>query len=180
MQKQKMSEETKIKLIYCGELVLIAAVVIVIGALKLAGIIATKPTRLFIYNIITMAGGTWLIFDLIWALVSKKRRPKVCLLDKILVLPVGLYLFYFDIVCFINKAQGTVVDDLLVKLSVGIVLLYVGVVYLFQAVYHYKYPLPQIIEAIEEAKKAKEEEQENSQNQVEEVDKKEENEDEKA
>ena len=163
MEKKKLSPETKVKLIYCGELLIIALIVIVVGALKLSGVIATKPTRLLVYNIITTVGGTWLIFDLVWALVSKKRRPKVCLLDKFLALPVGLYLFVFNTICFIDKAQGLTTNDLLVRLSVGIVLLYIGLIYIFEAIYHYFYPVPQMLEAIEEAKKEElEKEAENS------------------
>ena len=173
MEKKKLSEETKVKLIYCGELALIAIVVIVIGALKLSGIIATNPTRLLIYNIITTLGGAWLITDLIWALASPKRKAKVCLMDKFMVLPVGLYLLVFDTLCFIDKIKGVETNDLLVRLSVGIVLLYIGVVYIFQAVYHYFRPIPQMLEAIEEAKQLaleKElEEQKNAENEEEKV-----------
>ena len=154
MAKQKLSEETKVKLIYCGELTIIALVVIVIGALKLAGVIATKPTRLLIYNIITTLGGVWLITDLIWALVSPKRRAKSCLMDKFMALPVGLYLLVFDVICYIDKIKGVTTNDLLVRLSVGIVLLYIGAIYIFQAIYHWFRPVPQMIEAIEEANKA--------------------------
>ena len=154
MEKKKLSEETKVKLIYCCELAIISIIVIVIGALKLAGVIATKPTRLLIYNIITTLGGVWLITDLIWAFVSPKRRAKSCLMDKFMALPVGLYLLVFDTMCFIDKAKGVETNDLLVRLSVGIVLLYIGAIYIFQAIYHYFRPIPQMIEAIEEAKKA--------------------------
>ena len=159
MAKKKLSEETKVKLIYCGELAIIALIVIVIGALKLAGVIGTKPTRLLVYNIITTLGGVWVIVDLIWAIVSKKRRAKVCMMDKLMTLPVGLYLLVFDTICFIHKAQGLEPNDLLVKLSVGIVLLYIGVIYIFQAIFHYFHPVPQMLEAIEEAKQAKLEEE---------------------
>lgn len=173
MEKKKLSEETKVKLIYCGELAIIAIVVIVIGALKLSGIIATKPTRLLVYNIITTLGGVWLITDLIWALASPKRKARSCLMDKLMVLPVGLYLLFFDILCFIDKAKGVTTDDLLVRLSVGIVLLYVGVVYIFQAIYHYFKPIPQMLEAIEEAKQIalekEQEEQKNEENKEEKV-----------
>ena len=180
MEKKKLSEETKIKLIYCGELAIIALIVIVIGALKLAGVIATKPTRLLIYNIITTLGGAWLITDLIWALVSPKRRAKSCLLDKFMTLPVGLYLLVFDVICFIDKIKGVATNDLLVKLSVGVVLLYIGAVYIFQAIYHYFKPVPQMLEAIEEAKQiAIEKELEASKN-TESEDKKEQEENEKA
>ena len=180
MEKKKLSEETKVKLIYCGELAIIAIVVIVIGALKLSGIIATKPTRLLVYNIITTLGGVWLITDLIWALASPKRKAKSCLMDKFMVLPVGLYLLFFDIFCYIDKAKGVTTDDLLVRLSVGIVLLYVGAVYIFQAIYHYFRPIPQMLEAIEEAKQAALEKEQEEQKNEENIEEKVEEENEKA
>ena len=125
---KKLNTEQKIKLIYCGELVLIAIIALVIGILKLTGVMQTKPNRLFVYNIITSAGAIWFVVDLVWALVSKKRRKKVSLLDKALLLPVSGYLAFFDIYCFIHKAQGIEVNDMLVRLSVGIVLCYVAVI----------------------------------------------------
>ena len=180
MAKQKLSEEAKVKLIYCGELALISVVVIVIGVLKLAGVIATKPTRLLVYNIITTLGGVWLITDLVWSLVSPKRRTKSCLMDKFMALPVGLYLLVFDTICFIHKAQGLEPDDLLVKLSVGIVLLYIGAIYIFQAIFHYFHPVPQMLEAIEEAKQAKLEEEQKALETAEKEEEKVEEESEKA
>ena len=152
---KKISTENKVKLIYSGELAIIALVVLVIGILKLTGVIQTKPLRLLIYNIISLAGAAYLIFDLIWALVSPKKRKKSCLLDKFMVVPAFCYLIFFDIFCFINKAKGLEPepDDLFIKLSIGIVLLYISAVYLFQAIYHFKHPVPQLLEAIEEAKK---------------------------
>ena len=71
-----MKTETKVKLIYSGELVVIAIIAAVIAILKLTGVIPTNPTRLLIYNIITLAGGLWFIIDLVWTLKSEKRRKK--------------------------------------------------------------------------------------------------------
>ena len=157
MQKKKMSEETKIKLIYSGELIIIAIVAIVIGALKLAGVMQTRPTRLLVYNIISIIGSAWLFFDLIWALASSRRRKRVCLSDKFMILPVAIYLFIFDIICFIDKAKDLTTDDVLVRISVGAVLIYIGVIYIYQGLYHYWKPVPQVIEAIEESIKVSEE-----------------------
>ena len=64
--KKKLSLETKTKLIYSLELIAIAVVLIVFAILKLTGIVPTKPTRLFVYNIITTIGGAYFIFDFIW------------------------------------------------------------------------------------------------------------------
>ena len=154
--KQKMDVEKKVKLIYSGELILISLILLVIGVLKLIGIIETKPTRLLIYNIITILGAVWFVIDLIWTIKSPKRRKMSSLLDKILVMPASAYLLFFDIWCIIHRIQNVEVNDLLVKISVGSVLLYVGVLYIFLGIYHYKYPLPSLVEAIEEAKKEEE------------------------
>ena len=149
-----MDPEKKIKLIYSGEFIVIALIVIVIGVLKLIGLIETKPTRLFIYNIITIIGAVWFVADLIWALKSEKHRKTSSLLDKALLIPVSAYLLFFDIWCIIYKIKEWEVNDLFVRISVGGVLLYVGIVYSFLGIYHYKHPLPGILEAIEEEKQS--------------------------
>lgn len=147
--KKKMPIEKKVKLIYSGELLLISVVFLVIGILKLTNVLGTNPTRLFIYNIITTVGFVYIVGDFIWTMISKKKRQKSCLIDKFLVLPVGLYLIVFDIICFV---EGENINTDFVKYSVGIVLLYLAVVYIFQGIYHYHKLTPQLLEAIEEAK----------------------------
>ena len=72
----KLSEEKKVKLIYSGELIIIAIVFLVIGILRLVGVIQTSEKRLLIFNIITTLGGAWMIIDLVWALASERRRKK--------------------------------------------------------------------------------------------------------
>ena len=62
---EKLSIEKKTKLIYSGELLLIAVVLIVFAILKILGIIPTNPTRLLIYNILTTVGGASFIFDFV-------------------------------------------------------------------------------------------------------------------
>lgn len=163
--KQKMDIEKKVKLIYSGEFIIIALILLVVGVLKLTGVIETKPTRLLIYNIITIAGAVWFVIDLIWALNSPKRRKTVFIVDKVLIMPASAYLLFFDIWCIVYRIKGWEVNDLFIKISVGSVLLYIGVLYIFLGIYHYKYPLPSLMEAIEEAKK--EEEEKNNQPQEE-------------
>ena len=149
--KKKLSLETKTKLIYSLELIIIALVLIVFAVLKLTGVIPTKPTRLLIYNIITTVGGAYFIFDFIWVLVSKKKRAKSSLLDKILMLPGSFYLIAFDIICFIDKAKGVETDNQFVVISISSVFLYIAAVYLFQGIYHFYHPIPMLEQAIEEA-----------------------------
>ena len=81
--KKKMDFATKAKLIYSGELIIIAVAFIVIAILKLTNVFKYNETRSLIFNWITIFGGTWVIADLIWAIVDKKRQKRICLLDKI-------------------------------------------------------------------------------------------------
>ena len=161
--KKKKTHVEKTKLLFCGEFLVIALIALVIGILKLTNVIQTKPNRLFIYNIITLAGGAWFIFDLCWSLISKKRRAKVSLFDKITMAPISGYLIAFDIVCFIAKANDTTPDDLFIRISIGSVLLYVGALYIFQGFYRYNHPTPQLLDVLKEAEALdKEEEKEAS------------------
>ena len=97
MYMKNLSEETKTKLVYSGELIIIAIVFLVLGILKIVDVMKYNEQRRLIFNYITLVGGVWVISDFIWMLLSKKRRAKNCLLDKILNLPLGIYLLIFDI-----------------------------------------------------------------------------------
>lgn len=145
---KKMDTEKKVKLIYSGELILIALVALVIGVLKLVGIIDTKPVRLLVYNIISLIGAVLYLGNFIWALVSKTKRAKSCMLDMIISLPALLYIAGFDIYCFIVGKDF--VNNEIVKYSVGLVLIYLAVDYIFQGIYHYFVLNPQLKMAIEE------------------------------
>lgn len=144
-----MKIEKKIKLIYSIELIAIAIVALVIAVLRIAGVMKPNATRLLIYNIITIIGGIWLVTDLVWCLLSPRRKAKNCLLDKFLLLPLGLFLLGFDIFCFVTKDT----PELFVIYGISGALIYLAVVYIFLGIYHYYKPMPQILEAIEEAKK---------------------------
>ena len=146
--KTKMSVEKKTKLIYSGELIIIALIALVIGILKLVGVIDTKPVRLLVYNIISLVGAVIFIGNFVWALVSPKKRKKTSMLDSLITLPVMLYLIGFDIYCFVIGKDA--VPDIIVKYSVGLVLIYIGIDYIFQGIYHYFYLTPQLAEAIKE------------------------------
>ena len=145
--KKKMPIEKKVKLIYSGELIFISIVLLLIGILKMVDIIPTNPTRLLVYNIITMIGGVVLLGDFLWATFSKKRRANVCYLDKWLALPAGLYLIIFDIICFVKSSS---LDSKFSTYSIGIVLIYIGAIYIFEGIYHWYHLTPQLQKAIEE------------------------------
>lgn len=165
MAKEKMSAEKKIKLIYSGELIFIAIVFAVIATLEICRVLKIRDWVLIAFNWLTLAGGIWMIADFVWTLVSPKRRAKNSLLDKCLLLPVGVYLIVFDIICFAKQIQKADVSyDFRLYMMVG-AFYYIAVVYIFQGIYHYKYPIPSLIAAIreeeEEARKKAEEENKN-------------------
>lgn len=162
MMKKKMSDLTKAKLIYSGELIIIAIVFAVLGILEITGVRPIKPNHLKIFNWITIFGGTWVITDFIWMLISPRRRKKNCLLDKCLNLPLGLYLIGFDIYCFITRSAVGIEDFSTYFMAIygtAFVFLYVFVSYTFQGIYHWFNPLPTILEEIkkEEEEKQKQE-----------------------
>ena len=176
METIKNPKFKKYNLIYILELVLISVILLVFGILKLTGVMPSKQPRMMIFNWITMIGGLWVFVDLFWALFSKKRRKKICLLDKFLNLPIPLYLIPFDIYClFINKE----IDPKLFSIFVGAAFLYVFINYSFQAIYHYFKPLPSLVIAFEEEEKLKQIELEKAKEKVEEQEKNEAKEEEK-
>ena len=101
------------------------------------------------FNYVTIAGALFLIGDFLWALLSEKRRKKVCLLDKAILLPVAAFLIVFDIICFATDINA---EQYYFRMySMVAIFFYVAIAYLFQGIYHYFKPIPAITEAIEEA-----------------------------
>ena len=157
-----MSLEKKTKLIYTLELAFFSVVFFVLATLEVLNIIGRKSVMLDIFNFVTAAGGTWMIVDFFWVLFSKKRRKKNSLIDKALLVPLGIYLITFDIICFAKMpiAQDDDAMNNFRRLMMGIALYYAGVIYVFQSIYHFFHPVPMLIQAIEDAYKAEQEEQE--------------------
>ena len=145
--KKKMDFATKAKLIYSGELILFAIVFITLAILKVTGVIGYHDIRAKIFNWVTIFGGSWIIADLIWAIVDKKRQKRIAIIDKIIHAPIGIYLISFDIYCFINQPGETVY-----RYGIPIALGYLGLCYIFEGLYHFKYPIPGLIEDEEESK----------------------------
>ena len=162
MAKEKMSLEKKTKLFYSGELMLFAILFFVLATLEILGVIGKRPIMLNIFNFITAAGGLWMIADFLWVLFSKKRRKKNSLVDKALLVPLGIYLITFDIICFLRMSAMWQDADFnsFRRLMMGIAFYYIGAIYLFQSIYHYFVPVPMLVKAIEDAYKAEQEEQE--------------------
>lgn len=146
--KEKMDIETKAKLIYSIELGIFALIFITIAILKATGVIPTNPTRVLIFNWVTLFGGTWLVVDFMWAFLSQKRQKRVSLLDKILHLPAGFYLIAFDIICLLGQQK----DDFY-RYGIPIVLGYLGLCYTFEAIYHFWHPIPGLLDSLKEEEK---------------------------
>ena len=151
--KKKLDIVTKAKLIYSGELMLFFILFLVLGILRMTGVITPNDTRKNIFNWVTIFGGSWLIIDCLWAFFSKKRRPKVALIDKLLHAPAGIYLVSFDIYCFVTHPEAT--SDVY-RIGVPVVLFYLCSCYIFESIYHFFKPIPGLLE-IEAAEKAEQE-----------------------
>ena len=159
--KKKMDALTKAKLIYCAELFIFAIVFLVFCVLKWTGVMKFNSTRSTVFNWLTIFGGSWIIIDFFWAMFSKKRRPRISLIDKIIHLPAGLYLVTFDIYCFVNFANKPQ-DENVYRYGVAIVFTYLGLCYLFEAIYHFFYPVPGLLDAVEEVDEEPKNEDEHS------------------
>lgn len=147
--KKPMDPLKKMTLIMSIEYIVIAIVFLVVAILKLTDVMQTSEIRSKIFNFITLAGSIWIIVDFIWSTVSKKRRVKVDYLDKVLVLPLGIYFFIFNIVSLIiwNNAPQWY------KYGMAVPFIYVFLTYSFFGVYHYFFPNKSIILAVEEEEK---------------------------
>lgn len=148
--KKKLDEVTKVKLIYSGELLVFSVVFLVLGILFLLGIITVADWKRWAFAILTCGGGAYFIGDFIWCLVSKKHRAKVSMLDKALVLPMAIPVFVFDILSFVFGWVSSEEGITYFRYALGISLLYYAAVYLFQAFYHWKHPIPGLLEGLDE------------------------------
>lgn len=137
---KKMDELTKAKLIYTIELVVFSIIFLVIGILNIIGVIVLKDWRITVVLYLTAIGGFIGLGDLIWVILSKKRRAKNSLLDKILIVPVGLFLSPLSIY---QLATGT---SSFLPWQIGSALCYFSLVYIVEAIYHWKHPVPGLLE----------------------------------
>ena len=153
MEKKKLDDLTKIKIMLTVEYGVFVAIFAVLGALFLADIIKVAEWKRYAFTYVTLAGAVWIITDFIWTTFSKKRREKNCYLDKILVLPVGLVLICFDIYAI---TQGCA-ETLPYRYFIGGNLSFLALVYAFEAIYHWFKPIPAVIEAALEAKRERDE-----------------------
>lgn len=151
--KQKMDPVKKYKLIYSGELIVIAIVAIVLGTLIWVRVLGKSDHFPYVYTILTLVGSAWIVIDFIWASLSKKRRLRISYLDKILNLPLGLGLIAFDIYSLVTGLR----QDVYQAKYVAIFFLYIAINYIFQGIYHYFVPVPGFLESLKEEEKKPEE-----------------------
>ncbi len=147
--KKKMDDFTKAKLIYSVELAVFGVAFLTLAILKMVGVIPQNDKLHIVFNWITLFGGSWIVADFIWALLDKKRRKRIALIDKILHLPVGIYLIAYDLFCLISKPT----DERIYQFGIPSALAYLSICYVFEAIYHYKYPIPGLLDAIKEEEK---------------------------
>ena len=146
---KKIDPHKKMKLIYSGELLLFAIIFLVVAILKLTGVMVYKEPRRIIFNWITIFGALWGVIDFVWAIASKKRRARICLLDKILILPLVIFIETFDFISLIAKPE----NNNFYVISISCAFLYIAAIYLFQAIYHYFKPIPGLFDEEEEEQK---------------------------
>ena len=149
--KKKLDDFTKMKLIYSGELLVFAVLFAVLGPLFLFEVITVADWKRWVFSIVTLLGGLWLIADFVWCLISGKRRKKNSMLDKVLVLPMALPVVVFDILAFVKGWVWLEEGVVYFRYALGIALFYYAIVYLFEAIYHFKHPVPMLLEEIEKA-----------------------------
>jgi len=147
MEKKKLDDLTKVKLIYSGELIVIAIVAIVIGILQLSQVLTVKELFRNIFNWVTIFGSPLLIITSIYSIISPKRRKRISIFDKITLFPLAIYIIVIDIICFAN--YGTL-DQSFYQTYIPIALLSLAVIYIAQGIYHWFRPLPSLLEDLEQ------------------------------
>ena len=145
--KKKMDAEQKSILAYALELFIFGIVFEVLGVLRITGIIGYNETRRVVFNWITLCGCTIAIGEFIWYCFSKRKQARGFLPDKLAVLALAIFMITYDLICLIGKNPSPEFCTYML----GGAICYVGVVYLFQGVYHYFRPLPGYLEDIRKA-----------------------------
>lgn len=155
--KTRSAELKKAILVYTIELLVFSAVFIVLGILELLGIIGNNLNWRTVFTYITLVGVVVFIGLTIWTFADPARRAKADVLDRVLLIPGPIAVLILDILILV---KGVSDPDVLVlhRYIIGIVFLYFGANYIFQAIYHYFFPVKMLLQAEEEEKRKKEEE----------------------
>ena len=153
MENENSDLKKEIK-VYTIELLVFSVVFLVLGILILLHVWMIKGTFRKVMVWVSFFCSLILIGTFFWTLFSRKHRKKASLLDKALALPVALAVLGMDIATFILGVEET---NEFHQTFVGILFLYIAVVYVIQALYHYRHPVPLLLSALgeEEGKPAK-------------------------
>ena len=152
MEKKKLDPVTKVKLILSIEYIIFILLFLVLGILFLLEVIKVADWKRYAFTYVTLAAGIWLTVDFFWTTFSPKRRAKNCLLDKALMLPLGLALIGFDIYAI---TQGCA-ETLPYRYVIGIDFCVLAAIFTFETIYHWFKPIPAVIQAaLEDEKKEK-------------------------
>lgn len=155
--RNRTKDQKKAIKIYTIELLVFSLVFVTLGVLMLVGVLGKTTGFRQVFTYVTLAGAALIVGDLIWALASKKRRQRVSLVDKFIIIPAPIAIVILDIFTLVNGVDAMVEIH---RLVVGIVFCYIAAVYVFEAVYHYYFPLKELMEAAEEDEEEEEEKQE--------------------
>lgn len=153
-----MDSIKKAKLMFSGELLIFAVIFAVLGSLILSHVWVLGGNFRMIFIFVTIAGCAWFFVDFFWTLLSKKRRTKNSLLDKVLPLPATGTILVTDIISLSYGLDNLDATKELHQMAVGAVFAYFAFMYIVMAVYHYYHPIPMLLEEFE--KEAKEQDEE--------------------
>ena len=152
IEKKKMDPEKKMKLIYSIELLVFSVVFLVLGILEMSNVIHISARYSLIFRWVTIFGGCWVLIDFFWAFFSKKRQKRVAIIDKIILLPLGLYLITYDIIGFaLNPNIETTYAFYQFGMSGPFI--YIACVYIFEGIYHWYHPVPGLLDGLNEKDK---------------------------
>ena len=143
---KKLSGNDKAKLVYTIELLVFACLFAVLGILFLVGVLHTSTWKKWLVLTVGTLGAVWCYVDFFWCLKSPKRRAKNSLLDKALVLPNALYAFVINIYFWVKLAPFNEDSDIMFAYCLGASLCYFSIIYIIEAIYHWKHPVPGLIE----------------------------------
>ena len=143
---KKMSGNDKAKLIYTLELAIFAVLFATLGILFLTGVLKTSAWKKWLVLTVGTLGAIWAYVDFFWVLRSPKRRAKNSLLDKALVLPNALFAFGINIYFWVKLAPFNGESDALFAYCLGASLCYFALIYAIEAIYHWKHPVPGLLE----------------------------------
>ena len=153
INKNKMDPEKKYKLIYSVELLVFSIVFLVLGILEMTNVIHISQRYSLIFRWITIFGSAWIIADFIWASCSKKRRKRIAIIDKIVMLPLALYIITYDIIGFVTNPPIDT-NYAFYQFGMSSAFIYIGLVYIFEAIYHWYHPVPGLFDDLKEKEKA--------------------------